>query len=136
MTLTALYDLAQQNDIDVDCFAMNKAESMSCMFEDGSCAIAIDPFHLSSESDEKVKLGHELGHCKTGSFYNRYSEFDLRRRHEIRADRWAIKKLIPKNELVDAYYDGNVEVWQLADFFGVTEEFVCKAIEAYTIERL
>lgn len=136
MTLSALYDLARQEDVDVDCFAMNKAESMSCLFKDGSCSVAIDPFRLTSEADEKVKLGHELGHCLTGAFYNRYSDFDLRRRHEIRADRWAIKKLIPKDELVMAYCQGCVEAWQLADHFGVTEEFVYKALEAYMVEGL
>lgn len=136
MTLSALYDLARQEDVDVDCFAMDKTEAMSCLFKDGSCSVAIDPFRLTSEADEKVKLGHELGHCLTGAFYNRYSDFDLRQRHEIRADRWAIKKLIPKDELVKAYCQGCIEAWQLADYFGVTEDFVYKALEAYMSEGL
>lgn len=136
MTLNNLYTISEANDIPVESFRMPVSQSMSIMDEQGNCFIGIDPFRLTSEADEKVKLGHELGHCLTGAFYNRYSDFDLRRRHEIRADRWAVKKLIPKDELVMAYCQGCVEAWQLADHFGVTEEFVYKALEAYMVEGL
>ena len=76
-------------------------------------------------------LAHELGHCVTGSFYNRYSEFDVIAKHERRADKWAIKKLIPEDELNDAFEHGIVEPWDLAEYFNVTEDFIIKAVEFY-----
>lgn len=132
MTLEDLYETAEAYHIQVDAFDLHTCESLSLMDADGSCYVAIDPFKLTSNADEKTKLGHELGHCETGSFYNQYSPFDLRQRHENRADKWAIKKLVPKDELNAARGKGYTEVWELAEYFGVTEDFMRKAICWYT----
>lgn len=83
MDLMGLYRLAEDNDIAVDCFELKKREALSVMDSDGTCYIAIDPFKLASELDEKMKLGHELGHSVTGSFYNEYATCDVRRKHKI-----------------------------------------------------
>ena len=80
----------------------------------------------------KVHLAHEIGHCVCGAFYNPYSSFDIRQKHEHRADKWAIKKLIPVDELDEAVAAGHTELWDLADYFGVTEEFMKKAVCWYT----
>lgn len=85
---------------------------------------------LESVSEEKVKLAHELGHCETGAFYNRYSPFDLREKHERTANRWAVKKLVPKSELVTLLKKG-YERWELAEHFEVTEDFINLAIRMY-----
>ena len=128
MTFSELYDLAEDDCINVDAFNLNKREALSMMDADGRCYIALDPFKLKSTADEKSKLGHELGHCVTGSFYNQYSKFDVRQRHENRADKWAIKKLIPKDELNEAVADGHIEIYDLAEYFGVTEDLMRKAV--------
>lgn len=86
---------------------------------------------MPTSADETVHLGHELGHTETGSFYSEMSCLDLRQRHENRADRWAIQKLIPVCDFDQAVGSGLTEVWQLADFFNVTEEFMRKAICLY-----
>ena len=101
------------------------------MDADGECYIAIDPRKVASAADEKTKLAHEMGHCVTGAFYNVYSPWDIRQRHENRADKWAIKKLIPKDELELAVADGRTDIWELAEFFSVTEDFMRKAISLY-----
>ena len=72
--------------------------------------------------------GHRLGHCLTGSFYNRYTPYDVRRRHENRADKWAVRSLIPAPELDEAIASGHTQMWELAEHFGVTEEFMRKAV--------
>ena len=56
---------------------------------------------------------------------------DSRRRHENRADKWAIRCLIPLENLDDAIAEGCTELWQIADRFGVTEEFAKKAVCLY-----
>lgn len=132
MDLMGLYRLAEDNDIAVDCFELKKREALSVMDNDGACYIAIDPFKLASELDEKMKLGHELGHSMTGSYYNKYATCDVRRRHENRADKWAINEFVSEQELDEAISDGHTEMWDLADYFHVTEDFMRKAVCWYT----
>ena len=112
---------------------MDHREAISLQAPDGSCFIAIDPFALQSVADEKIKLAHELGHCETGSFYNEYSPLDIRQKHENRAKRWAIKKLLPKQELSEAVENGFCELWELAELFDLPEPFIKEAIAYYKI---
>lgn len=131
----SLYRLAEDERIDVDWFGMERAESLSLLLEDGSCAVAIDPWKLVSVADETVKLAHELGHCATGAFYNPYAALDVRQKHENRADRWAILRLVPREELENAVRRGYREPWELADFFGVTQDFIRKALDYYGTKK-
>ena len=128
MDIQCLYDLAKQQNIPVLDFSMPCNGSMSVMDEKGHCYIGIDQSVKDADIQERVHLAHELGHCITGSFYNRHAAVDYRRRHENRADKWAITSLIPVEALDDAIAEGCCEVWELAERFGVTEEFVRKAV--------
>ena len=130
-TLQEIYRIAEQKNIVVDRFALFRREALSIMDEDGNCFIAIDPNKIQNTSDERTKLAHELGHCATGAFYNEHSYFDVRQRHENRADKWAVKKLIPVDQLDDAIAHGCTEIWELAERFGVTEDFIRKAVCYY-----
>ncbi|MFV0399089.1 MAG: ImmA/IrrE family metallo-endopeptidase [Oscillospiraceae bacterium] len=130
MNLNSIYLLAEQSEVTVDCFDMNDIGALSCRNNDGYF-IAIDPFKLDSTREEKVRLAHELGHCATDSFYNKESIADVRSRHEYRADRWAVEQLIPWEEMKEALDNGIIDVWELADHFDVTEEFIDTAIMVY-----
>lgn len=130
--LLELYDLAEQNGITVDGFELDSRESMSVMDTDGACYIALDPFQLDSSQDEKIKLAHEMGHCMTGSFYNRYATRDLRQRHENHANKWAIERLVPKDELDDAVANGYTDLYTLAEHFDVSVDFMRMAVCWYT----
>lgn len=136
MELLELYQLADAEHIPVYSFDLPQTHSLSLMNNDGSCAVAIDPFGLNSTKDEKIRLAHELGHCVTGSFYNRYSDFDIKAKSEYKADKWAIKKLIPKDELQAAFEQGYTEPWDLAEYFNVTEEFIIKAVNLYQLGNI
>lgn len=129
--MQSLYHIAHQENIAVDRFALSSREALSIMAEDGSCFVAIDPDKLQGETDERSKLAHELGHCITGAFYNQYSDYDCRQRHENRADKWAVTQLIPVDELDEAIAAGYTEIWDLADHFGVTEDLARKAVCYY-----
>ncbi len=126
--LLELYHIADLRGIEVDCFELHKRESLSIAESDGACFIAIDPFKLTSYRDERMKLAHELGHCVTGSFYNQKARYDVRQKHENRADKWAISVLIPADELNRAVAAGHTELWDLAEYFDVTEDFMRKAL--------
>ncbi len=126
-----LYDLAKQQNIPVLSFPLEKTESMSVMLESGQCFVGMDPKIQDGGTDERVHLSHELGHCLTGSFYNIHAAVDCRQKHENKADKWAVTTLIPVDDLDDAVADGCTEVWELAERFQVTEEFVKKAVCYY-----
>ena len=126
-----LYQLACKQNIAVLRYPMAENGSMSVQLPDGAQYIGMDESVTDGGTQERVHLSHELGHCCTGSFYNIYASRDLRERHENRADKWAIRRLIPVSDLDDAIAAGHTELWDLADHFGVTETFLKKAICLY-----
>lgn len=131
IALSKLYQIAEEENIEVDCFDLEKRDALSMMDDDGNCYIAINPYKLRSTQEEKEKLAHELGHCITGSFYNVHATVEYRQRHENRADKWAVKQLIPADELDAAVANGCSEIWELAEHFGVTEQFMRNAVCYY-----
>ena len=131
MKVLDLYALAEQQNIEVIEASLPENGSLSLMDDFGNCYIGIDQSVMDGDALELVHMGHELGHCLTGSFYNRYSVFDLRQRHENRADKWAILQLVTEEALDEAVADGCCEIWELSERFGVTEQFMKKAVCYY-----
>lgn len=131
MEIPGLYALAEQQNIPIYRFPLPNTGSMSLMDEQGRCCIGMDERVRDGGPQERVHLSHELGHCVTGSFYNRYAAVDCRQRHENAANKWAIQILIPVDDLDQAVAEGCTEVWELAERFGVTEDFVRKAVCLY-----
>ena len=131
MEITALYDFAKQQTIEVIPFPMETNGSMSLLTDSGTCVIGMDERVRDGAVQERVHLGHELGHCVTGSFYSIHTAIDCRQRHENKADKWAIQALVPVEELDAAIAGGRTEFWELAELFGVTEEFIRKAVCYY-----
>ena len=83
------------------------------------------------EEETTIAL-HEFAHCATHSFYNAYSPINCRQKQENTADKYAILRYLPKHELECAASQGYRELWSLAEYFGVTEEFMKKAVCYYT----
>ena len=131
MELSGLYAYARQENIEVISFPMEQSGSMSLQTENGSCYIGMDASTQDGGIQERVHLVHELGHCATGSFYSIHTAIDCRQRHENKADKWAIQTLIPVEELDAAVAGGCTEFWELAEHFGVTEDFIRKAVCFY-----
>lgn len=138
--LIELYRFAEQHGHDVYWFSMDddRVECISTPYSDGTgaCAIAIDPIKLESLPDEYCKLSHELGHCETGSFYNKYAVCDVRNKHENSADKWSIMHTLSADDLDQAVGDGCEDIWSLAEYFGVTPDFARKAVCLYTFGNL
>ena len=131
MEIRSLYDLARQQNIGVWDFPLPETGSMSVMTDSGACFIGMDETVKDGGVQERVHLSHELVHCITGSFYNIHAAIDCRQRHENRANKWAVQALIPVEELDDAIAEGCTEVWELAERFQVTEDFIRKAVCLY-----
>lgn len=135
METAKLLQEAQDSDIPIIYLSIPESGSM-CVQTDRRCYIGMDYGVLEDEASRRVHLAHELGHCRTGAFYNRWAARDVRQKHEHRADKWAIKKLISEDELDEAVADGRTDLWELAEHFGVSEEFVRKAVCWYTYGNL
>lgn len=131
MELGNLYAFAQQQNIGVCTFPLPETGSMSVMSDTGECYIGMDDSIRDGGVQERVHLSHELGHCATGSFYNIHAAVDCRQRHENKANKWAIRALIPVDDLDNAIAEGCTEVWELAERFQVTEDFIRKTVCYY-----
>jgi len=119
-----LFEIAERDGIAVELFGCPKSKSFAI---DRNIALDYDLFGR----EERSHLAHELGHCETGAFYNRYAAADIIEKHERRADRWAIIHTVPKDELALAVRRGVTEVWELAEYFGISEDLMRKAILYY-----
>lgn len=128
MTTQDLYDFAAQKCIDVMKIDCTQSGSVSLMTDTGYY-VGLDI--NANGIQEKVMLAHEIGHCQTGAFYNRYSKLNIISKLEYKADKWAIKKLLPEDELERALAKGYTEVWQLAEYFEISEELIRKAFWVY-----
>lgn len=131
VTVPELYREAAQQNIVILRYPLSETGSLSLMLPAGDCYIGMDDSVCDGGISEREHLSHEMGHCITGAFYNIYAVADTRQRHENRADKWAIQRLIPVEALDEAIALGYTELWELADYFGVTEEFLRKALCYY-----
>ena len=123
-----LYGIAERRGHVVVCESLTETPSLSLQ-TNKRCYIAID--QRLNVQQEREALAHELGHCEYGGFYNRYSKYDIRAKAERRADKWAFAKLVPYGQLMRAVRHGVTEVWDLAELFDVSCEFMQRAIAYY-----
>jgi Zn-dependent peptidase ImmA (M78 family) len=123
-----LYGIAERRGHVVVCESLTETPSLSLQ-TNKRCYIAID--QRLNVQQEREALAHELGHCEYGGFYNRYSKYDIRAKAERRADKWAFAKLVPYGQLMQAVRHGVTEVWDLAELFDVSCEFMQRAIAYY-----
>ena len=126
-----LYDMAKNDEIEIYNFNLPLVKSLSLQ-HNGSSYIAIDPSAFPDNMEKAVCLAHEMGHCDTSSFHNIHSNSHIRGRHEVRANRWAYRYLIPINDLQSAILDERItSISELAEYFNVPYDFMCSAIEYY-----
>lgn len=130
---TALYELAEENGVRVVSFPLPACRSVAMPFGAGA-VVGIDSSEPMTGAEEAVCLGHELGHCATGSFYARSSPYETRGRCERRADVWCIRQLVPPHTLRRLLREGR-DADEIAEILGVTEEYVVKAYYYYRDAR-
>ncbi|MBQ8248609.1 MAG: ImmA/IrrE family metallo-endopeptidase [Clostridia bacterium] len=127
-----MYLEAEKAGVIIDCTVkLPETKSVSLNIDD-NMFIGIDDKVMQTRAEERVHLAHELGHCMTGAFYSLYSPIDNRGYVERKANVYAIKKLINEDELkkiIKKYND--ISVWELAEHFEVTEDFMRMALEYY-----
>jgi len=86
---------------------------------------------IPTDVEKACILAEELGHYYTTSG-NILDQTDLRnRKQERRARQWAYERLVPLASLVDAFQARVKGRHEIADFLGVTEQFLQSAIDRY-----
>ncbi|MCL2474847.1 MAG: ImmA/IrrE family metallo-endopeptidase [Chloroflexi bacterium] len=129
MNVVDLIEKALALDISVNYMPLRRVASISYPGD-----IFIDTRYIDTQK-EKELMAHELGHCVTGCFH--YFDVDeiTWAKCEYKADCHAIRLLVPEVTLKKVLSGGYVEIWELAEYFGVDEEFISKALKLYRMAQ-
>lgn len=86
-----------------------------------------------TNAERATLLAHELGHLITGALES--ASKPPKPANETEAWSWAIKSVLPLDELsiLMSRYDGRE--WEIAEYVGVTEGFIRRAIRYYDLQR-
>ena len=109
----------------------NSACKCATIEYDGRYGVFMDTDRIDTRAEETVLAAHECGHIATGTTHRVVSPIDLIGRHEYRANKWAILKLLPRDELSDAIAQGDREPWELAERLSLPESFIREALAFY-----
>lgn len=86
---------------------------------------------ISTSSEKACILAEELGHhyTSTGNILDQKNIEN--RKQELRARRWAYKKLVPITKIIQAHKEGIKNQYEFAEFLNVTESFLSEALNWY-----
>lgn len=111
------------------CFSDKETKAATIRLHGSGCwGIFLDSQRMESQAEELSALLHECGHYATGTTHQICSPTDLIERHEYKANKWAVLHAVSAEELDRAVAEGYDQIWSLAEYFGVTEEFMKKAL--------
>lgn len=82
-------------------------------------------------TEKKCVLAEELGH-----YYTTVGNIiDLKpiqnRKQEIKARKWSFERLVPLKSIIEASFDGCINLYELAEYLDVTEEFLKDTLQHY-----
>lgn len=129
-TLT-LYD--ELNRAGVRFYHWDLEDGQACTLEmDGRYGVFMDFDNIATGAEELVAVAHEGGHVFTGATHKVSSPYDLVAKHEYKADKWAVQRLISAEALDAAVAEGHTDIYALAEHFNVTIPFMKKAVCLHT----
>ncbi len=87
--------------------------------------------NIPTTSERACILAEELGH-----YYTSYGDIidtsiTANRKQEIKARRWAAKRLVPLKNIIHAYNAGCRNMHEVAEYIGITEAFLQYAFKTY-----
>lgn len=127
----ALYD--ELNSAGVRFYHWDLDDGQAATIEiNGRYGIFMDFHNIPTGAEELVAVAHEGGHVFTGATHRVSSPYDLVAKHEYKADKWAVRRLISPEDLDAAVADGCTDIHSLAEHFNVTVPFMKKAVCLYT----
>lgn len=103
-------------------------ENIKGLYCDGNIALNI---HIPTTAEKTCILAEELGHYYT-SYGNIIDISNIsNRKQEIKARRWAVKRLLPICKIIQAHKAGCRNFYEVAEYLGVTEEFLRHSFKVY-----
>ena len=83
------------------------------------------------ESRKYCTLAEEIGHYETsvGDILD-LADTNNRRQENI-ARKWAYEEILPRENILFALQDGHTEIWDMAEYLDVDEEFLKGALKHY-----
>ena len=121
-----LIELSEDEDIEI--IEMSLPSKTKGLYADN--VIAINK-NIVTKAEKACILAEELGHYYTTAGDILDQSILMNRKQERKARAWSYKKLIGIIDLVNACKDGVRNRFELAEYLGVTEEFVEEAIDYY-----
>lgn len=125
-----LYLIAEQEGVSVLTFPLPECTAMAMPNGEDKYVVGMDPSVFENKKRERVVLAHELGHCESGAVYTRYQDKLHRAKAEYSATKWAVHKLIDRDEFISLLKKG-YRVWELAEEYDVTEDFIKEVYHFY-----
>ena len=119
--------LAESQGIEV--FITDTATASVC--DNGVRAIFLKPDKTMTLEEKYIELYHEFGHCSMRAFYDAGAPKWVINKCERRAYEWAIRKLVPFVDLKEMLDDEDVTVYDMAERFSVTPNFICLTVQVY-----
>lgn len=128
--LETVYDYLYNQGVYVDRDNLNGHIALS-MKMGSDFTITINKSLQLTMKQEFSAVIHEEGHYDSGTTHFVSSPYQLIRKHEYNANRRAVLKHINIDELKNVMREGLVYIYQLAEHFDVTDEFMETAIKIY-----
>lgn len=92
--------------------------------------------NLKNQREIKLNLIHELGHFFTGTIYTHKMSSLFIDKCEYKALKCATTFLMPKEKVAEVIKNGITEIWELAEYFDVPEEWLVFRLNLSDIEHL
>ncbi|MCL6458137.1 MAG: ImmA/IrrE family metallo-endopeptidase [Gorillibacterium sp.] len=106
-----------------------KNQGLKGLYVDG--VITLNPKAIENSAEKRCVIAEETGHYYT-SVGNILDQTDVgSRKQEKRARNWGYERLIPLPDIVQAHKTGIRNRFELAEYFGVTEDFLGEAFKHY-----
>ena len=87
--------------------------------------------NISTTAEKTCVLAEELGHYHTSYGDIIDTSITANRKQEVKARRWAIKRLVTPRNIIDAFKNGCRNLFEIAEHLGVTERFLLNTFENY-----
>lgn len=139
MTLNEMYDYSTKEKIEVYNYTLTKKKAFTARINRSYC-IAMDYGKIHEESEERLILSEELGHCATNALYyiedvNNPCRYTNILKAERRAKNWALQALVPLPRLLECVRQKKTEM-EMAAYFEVPIACISQAIEMYRTKNL
>lgn len=128
--LIELYNIAEDEDLTVKEYPLEY--NLKGLYKNNKIIIKKG----MSNIEVKCVLAEEIGHhyLTVGNIIDENKITN--KKQEKLARKWAYHKLIPVDKLKKGIQEGNKELYNLAEYLEVTEDFLKDALEEYTSKKL